>query len=138
MLETDQASGDLQEKVLRIRRLQCRNCLKIHHELPDLLVPYKRYAAATIEAALDETEVALETSTIRRWVSWFEGITCHLLGVLNTMTDDNTVEKTPFSGTPLQRLRQYVGNIPGWLSRVVQQAVKKNLWVQTRSAFCAG
>lgn len=108
MLETDQASGDLQEKVLRIRRLQCKNCLKIHHELPDLLVPHKRYAAATIEATLDETEVALATSTIRRWVSWFKGITCNLLGVLNTMTDDNIVEKTPFSGTPLQRLRQYM------------------------------
>ncbi|WP_408626399.1 DUF6431 domain-containing protein [Alkaliphilus metalliredigens] len=35
--ETEKTNGGLQEKVLRIRRLQCQNCLKTHHELPDRL-----------------------------------------------------------------------------------------------------
>ncbi len=138
VLETDEPNGDLQEKVLRIRRLQCHNCQKIHHELPDLLVPYKRHASATIEAVLEETQAPLEASTLRRLNVWFDGITCHLLGVLHTMDRDDTMEKTPDTGTALQRLRKYVGNAPGWLRRIVQNVVKKNAWVQTRSAFSAG
>ena len=62
VLELDETRGDLQEKVLRIRRLQCRSCLKIHHELPDILVLYKRHAAATIEAVLKEADVAPVTT----------------------------------------------------------------------------
>ncbi|MCL6611609.1 MAG: DUF6431 domain-containing protein [Peptococcaceae bacterium] len=31
--------------VLVIRRLRCRNCGRLHHELPDILVPYKRYGS---------------------------------------------------------------------------------------------
>ncbi|WP_369322738.1 DUF6431 domain-containing protein [Youngiibacter fragilis] len=125
-------------KTFRIRRLKCSSCGRIHHELPGTVIPYKRHPAESIEAVLDDTEVAVEESTIRRWKAWFNGITCHLLGVLNTMSEDNTMEKTPFPGTPLQRLRQSVGETTGWLSRVVHQTVKLNLWVQTRSAFSAG
>ncbi|MGI6467766.1 MAG: DUF6431 domain-containing protein [Syntrophomonadaceae bacterium] len=34
----------LGEKViLSIRRLRCVECKRIHHELPDMLVPYKRH-----------------------------------------------------------------------------------------------
>ena len=138
VLELDETSGDLHEKVLRIRRLQCRGCRKIHHELPDILVPYKRHAATTIEAVLEEVDVALETSTIQRLKGWFEGITCHLLGVLHSMDRKDTMEKTPVTGTALQRFRKYVGNASGWLKRVVQSVVKRNAWVQTRSAFAAG
>ncbi len=144
VLEAHETSGNLVEKVLRIRRLQCNTCLKIHHELPDMVIPHKRYAAAFIEAALEETETApliqatpVETSTHRRWTAWFDGITCHLLGALHTMERKETMEKTPLIGTALQRFRKYVGNAPGWLGRIVQNLVKKNLWVQTRSAFCA-
>ncbi len=144
VFEAHEISGNLVEKVLRIRRLQCKSCLKIHHELPDLLIPYKLHAAAIIEAALEETETVLvtqavpvETSTHRRWKVWFDGITCHLLGALHTMERKETMEKTPLIGTALQRFRKYVGSAPGWLSRIVQSLVKKNLWVQTRSAFCA-
>ncbi|WP_425499438.1 DUF6431 domain-containing protein [Anoxynatronum sibiricum] len=45
VLETHETNGDLQEKVLRIRRLQCKSCLKIHHELPDLLHSRQRFQA---------------------------------------------------------------------------------------------
>lgn len=144
VLETDETSGNLRKKVLRIRRLQCKHCLKIHHELPDLVIPYKLHAAAIIEASLEETEVALvkqevpvEISTLRRWKVWFDGITCHLLGALHTLERDETMEKTLMIGTPLQRVRKYVGSAPGWLGRIVQSLLKKNLWVQTRSVFCA-
>ena len=39
---------------LVIRRLQCKKCRKIHHELPDLLVPYKRHCVQTIEQIVSE------------------------------------------------------------------------------------
>ncbi|UNC92163.1 DUF6431 domain-containing protein [Candidatus Contubernalis alkaliaceticus] len=138
IIETSE--GNPQTKTIRIRRLKCESCSRIHHELPGSVIPYKRHAVKSVEAVLEGniSLVIVENSTIRRWVSWFDGLTCHLLGVLNTMTKDNTVEKTPFPGTRLQRLRQYVGETTGWLSRVVHQAVKQNLWVQTRSAFSAG
>ena len=102
------------------------------------MIPYKRHTAESIEAVLGQTEIPVEESTLRRWKAWFEGITCHLLGALHTMERDETMEKTPHIGTALQRLRKYVGDAPGWLGRIVQSLVKKNLWIQTRSAFYAG
>ncbi|WP_335338494.1 DUF6431 domain-containing protein [Paenibacillus naphthalenovorans] len=41
------ATGEV--KVLSLRRLRCTGCCKIHHELPDFLVPYKRYESTCIE-----------------------------------------------------------------------------------------
>ena len=41
------------EKVkLVIRRLRCERCKRIHHELPDCIVPYKRHCSETIEAVI--------------------------------------------------------------------------------------
>ncbi|MCF8567984.1 DUF6431 domain-containing protein [Alicyclobacillus tolerans] len=56
---------------LIIRRLQCRDCKKIHHELPDILVPYKRHESASIEQAMREVvpAVAADESTLYRWRS---------------------------------------------------------------------
>ena len=34
---------------LIIRRLRCQSCRKIHHELPDRVIPYKRHCAETVE-----------------------------------------------------------------------------------------
>ena len=62
---------------LIIRRLRCHDCRKIHHELPDILVPYKRHASESIEAAVtgdDYLCVAADESTIRRWRRWFEEV----------------------------------------------------------------
>ncbi|MEW5785724.1 MAG: DUF6431 domain-containing protein, partial [Bacillota bacterium] len=32
-----------EREILIIRRLRCKNCKRVHHELPDIIVPYKRY-----------------------------------------------------------------------------------------------
>ena len=45
--------GDGTRRTLRIRRLRCEECRKIHHELPDFLVPYKRYTANVVEAVVE-------------------------------------------------------------------------------------
>ncbi len=59
---------------LVIRRLRCSNCKHIHHELPDILVPYKRYDSESIESALNGDKnltVSADESTIYRWRKWF-------------------------------------------------------------------
>ena len=39
-----------EKKTLIIRRLRCGNCKTVHHELPGVVVPYKRYGRKTIES----------------------------------------------------------------------------------------
>ncbi|WP_322555762.1 DUF6431 domain-containing protein [Sporosarcina beigongshangi] len=38
------------------RRLRCLVCRKIHHELPNFMIPYKRYDARTIEEGIRPSE----------------------------------------------------------------------------------
>lgn len=60
-----------------IRRLWCPRCLRIHHELPDFLLPYKRFVARCIEKAINgQTDgLCCENSTIIRWHRWFQSLT---------------------------------------------------------------
>ncbi len=41
--------GDGETIILIIRRLRCRNCRRIHHELPDILVPYNDIPAPLLK-----------------------------------------------------------------------------------------
>jgi len=67
-------TGNETVRVLIIRRLRCKQCKKIHHELPDMVIPYKRYSAETIEQIIDGREVGIicEESTIRRIRTWWK------------------------------------------------------------------
>jgi hypothetical protein len=58
---------------LVIRRLRCQSCCTIHHELPDIVVPYKHHCTKTIEKMIngDSTEIYCENSTIRRIKAWW-------------------------------------------------------------------
>ncbi|MGI6450950.1 MAG: DUF6431 domain-containing protein [Desulfitobacteriia bacterium] len=130
-------------KILIIRRLRCKNCNRIHHELPDCLVPYKRYASLSIEQVLSEAQsppdLAADEVTLYRLKKWFRGILPHLLGGLRSiairLSQDPVKEPSVLSQTVHQRIGHYVGNEPGWLARIVRPIVNANLWVHTRSAF---
>ncbi|WP_437236236.1 DUF6431 domain-containing protein [Dehalococcoides sp. HCBD] len=128
--------------MLIIRRLRCKNCNRIHHELPDCLVPYKRYAAADIEQVLAEVqpvELDADDATLYRLKKWFHSLAPYLLGCLRSISlwlDGNTVkEPSVLSQSVHQRIGHYVGYEPGWLARIVRPVVNANLWVHTRSAF---
>ena len=57
----------------------------IHHELPDLLVPYKRYDAESIGGAVTEpahTDIAADESTFSRKL-WFIAWALYAQGCLN-------------------------------------------------------
>lgn len=47
-----QSSGE-KAKII-IRRMRCKDCNRVHHELPDLLVPYRRYEAESIELVIQD------------------------------------------------------------------------------------
>jgi hypothetical protein len=135
------ATGEQSELV--IRRLRCCGCRKIHHELPDCIVPYKRYESACIENVAESvssvTHVAADESTLYRWRNWLESKTTYFLGCLQSIAirfQLDVVEKSSNSSQPAhQRIGRVVGKAIGWLSRVVRPIVNSNLWVHTRSAF---
>jgi len=59
--------------------LCCENCKSIHHEIPDILTPYKHYETGTIENAVtastpEEIATGVEESTLRRWKAWYERV----------------------------------------------------------------
>jgi len=128
-----------------IRRLRCSPCNKIHHELPDLLVPYKRHESMSIEAAVSEDatlSVAADDSTINRWKQWFSDLVHHFAGALFSIAIRYGIKSvediSELPQSPLQRIWQHVGDAPRWLARVVRPVANANYWVQTRSAFLSG
>lgn len=129
--------------VVVIRRLRCCHCDRVHHELPDILVPYKRYASEAIEPVVANDpalSVAVDESTITRWRQWFGECAGHFAGCLESIRvrfGHGSVEgPSDLSLSMLQRIWHYVGDAPSWLRRVVRSVVNINQWVHTRSAFC--
>jgi uncharacterized protein YbaR (Trm112 family) len=128
--------------VLIIRRLRCQQCNRIHHELPDILVPYKRYDSASIETVVTGSSalsVAADESTIVRWRSWFRSHSTYFLGCLDSIAIRfcQGTNKGAFDlpRSVLQKIWQHTGNLVGWLGRIVRPITNVNLWVHTRSAF---
>lgn len=126
--------------IIVIRRLKCTACKKIHHELPDILVPYKRYLSECIEAIIEgeHEEIACEGSTIYRLRRWFNTIKSHIKGSLASAAARNKTGMGMVAGeTILKIIKTYVEEGFGWLSRVVRTVVNTNNWVHTRIAFMA-
>ena len=69
-----------------IRRMRCAGCGKIHHELPDCLVPYKRHCAETIENIIaDNTECApCEPGFVRRIKAWWSAVAAYFTNILSS------------------------------------------------------
>ena len=133
------SSGE--EAKLIIRRLRCQDCRRIHHELPDLLVPYRRYESASIERTLEDPEaagVAADESTLYRWRQWFAAWAVYAAGCLGSIAQRFQVPVSGSSGptqSVLHRIGHFVGNAPGWLARVVRPLTNLHLWIHTRFAF---
>ena len=134
------AAGEQLE--LQIRRLRCP-CRRIHHELPDLLVPYKRYAADCVERALAEpankVAVAADESTLRRWRRWVENSSAYWQGCRESIGlrfGHEAVQGWPdLAQTAHPRGGHGWREGVGWLRHLVRSVVNANLWRQTRWAF---
>lgn len=120
-----------------IRRLRCLSCKRIHHELPDILVPYKRYLSKCIESIIEGkiAKIACESSTITRLRSWFKSMENHIKRSLASIMARAYARIKVGNNTALEAIKIYVGKGPGWLSRAVQIVVNTNNWVHTRLAF---
>jgi hypothetical protein len=135
------SAGEIKKFV--IRRLRCMGCRQIHHELPDCIVPYKRYESACVEQVVSDSpeviDVAAENATLYRWQHWFRRHTAYLLGCLSSISiryhqDSAQIPSVPSQSTH-QRIGRYVGNAPGWLARIVRPIANANCWLHTRSAW---
>lgn len=119
---------------LIIRRLRCEDCNRIHHELPDFLVPYKRYDAESIEGTLSEPsrlDIAADGSTLARWRIWFLAWAVYAQGCLHSISirfNLSVESASALSQSALQTLGRYVGDEANWLSRCVRPIVNINLW----------
>ena len=129
--------------VLIIRRLRCDPCARIHHELPDCLVPYRRYDADSLEAFATEgsaAAVAAEPSTFTRWHAWFRVWIPYVQQCWAALQARKRIPATagalPWL-TPLPERAPWVRTSTGWLASLVQRLVNEALWVQTRSASMA-
>lgn len=120
---------------LIIRRLQCQDCHRINHELPDLVVPYKRYESDTIAAALTGAETAIqdccpcESGTILRWKLWFFLLRDYLEGSVRALME--LWHCGSFIQLPLYPVSHQAD---GWLKVLVRNLINSGRWRQTRSA----
>jgi len=142
MRKSKERSGET--RLFSIRRLGCDNCGKIHHELPDLLVPYKRYSSECIELVLSNPsthDIPADESTLFRWFNWFNSLIDYWIGCLISIMLRTKQENIPLnltsvnSETALHKIGRLVGDAPRWLDRFVRPIVNFNLWIHTRSAF---
>ncbi|MCY0903203.1 MAG: DUF6431 domain-containing protein [Firmicutes bacterium] len=133
--------GSGEKQWLIIRRLRCVDCNKIHHELPDVLAPYKRYEARSIEQVIENRErasVAADESTLDRWRAWFAWWAPYACGCLEALRQRFSLSVEASSSptsSALRGLGQYVGNASAWLARTVRPIVNAHLHVATRSAW---
>ena len=123
--------------IIVIRRLRCSTCKKIHHELPNILVPYKRYLSSCIEAVVEGQgdKISCENSSIYRIKRWFKVMAAKTKRSIEAnAARGNTVIETG-GRTKLKAITLYVGERPGWLARAVRIVVNTNNWIHTRFAF---
>ena len=127
-----------------LQKTRCSTCSTIHHELPNFLVPYKRYEAECIENVLTNPSnhtIPADDSTLSRWHGWLHEFVDYWVGCLTSIMFRTHQENIPLDftskglGTALQKIGRLVGDANGWLARIVRPIVNINLWIHTRSAF---
>lgn len=129
-----------EKKILKIRRLWCDRCRRIHHELPDIIVPYKRYSAEAIENILADRPDLMdaspcELSTTKRIKLWFFLLREYCESALESLLEQWKKDREIISGiSRLLPLSEYQHFSAGWLANLVRLLVNSNRWLHTRSA----
>ena len=92
----------------------CGVCKKIHHELPDNIVPYKRHCAETIEKITKgNTDVPCESKTVQRIYAWWSTVVSYFMNILKALTEKYNI---PFKSPPAFReVIRAIGNTNNWI-----------------------
>ncbi len=129
-------------RVLVIRRLRCSNprCRRIHAELPEFVVPYKRYGVGSIEAVLTGVAKAApaEESTRWRWRAWHRQLREHFLGVARSVWRHGAEIARTLLASPTESSSTTRNCIVWPLAALVRLAVNSGNWITTRSAMVTG
>jgi len=124
-------------KKYRLRRLKCKQCTKIHTELPDFMQPFKRYEAKVVEDVLDDKgrSCPAEECTIRQWRGWFCNRTALFEAKLRSLKQrlEGSPDNILYPSSLLQEIRS---TGIGWLSRLTRQLVNSENEIHTCFAFC--
>lgn len=117
---------DGNKHTLRIRRMKCSTCKRLHNELPDFLVPYKQHISFTIEKAVGEllmekeilSEYIPDMKTMKRWKAWIEK------NVRKINSNKEKISKTnqyiqKYSITIPFTIKDLVAKGKGWLSAIL-------------------
>ena len=106
--------------ILIIRRLRCIQCKTIHHELPDMLMPYKRHCADTVEKIIveDTSAVYCEDSTVRKIKAWWMSLLLYFKNILASLERKYSV--------------RFMEDIKP--KQIVRAVTNSHLWLHTRSA----
>lgn len=124
--------------VLFIRRLRCKNCGKIHAELPNLVQPFKHYASSVIQKVLNghSEDCCAEDSTIRRWLHEFENRRSHMDAALSALLTA-FLRKSGNLLSPVSLLTQIQLRRPlDWYPFVTRILVNHGFAASTQFAFC--
>jgi len=136
-----------------IRVLKCGNeaCPTTYHrELPDIIIPYKRYNTQAVEEALEQDNshvaVAADGTTIWRWRKWFEtkatNIVMALISVAVTVRDDADSSSLAIQNqkidNPIETIKTIVSRKVKWLNEAVRILVNSSKWVFNCSAYLSG
>jgi hypothetical protein len=108
--------------ILIIRRLYCEKCDAIHHELPDCLVPYKRYSAEVIEDVVNgkpNKECGCKDSAARQIRRWWLAVQSYFISILATLTEKIGVR---FGSPPAFR-------------EIVRAVANSNYWIFSHQLF---
>lgn len=71
---------------VQIRRMICSGCLKIHHELPDFLVPYKRHCAQTVESIVNNKDSKPRSNSgTYKIKAWWLCVAAYFAAILSTL-----------------------------------------------------
>ncbi|MDR1703769.1 MAG: DUF6431 domain-containing protein [Clostridiales bacterium] len=116
--ERGYTNGDGDKKALAIRRMKSPSCGKIHSELPDIIIPYKRHCAETIEGIITGGDSVIFDANLRyRILGWWTGLLTYFKGVMDSL---NAKHGTDFSASPTPK-------------EIVRAVANAHLWKSTRS-----
>ena len=110
--------------ILMIRRVKCKTCGKIHHVLPNTIVPYKRYDAETIKKIIEgnSSEICCEECTANRIKAWWADMRLYILIVAPLIMKKHKIRIKPELN----------------LTQAVLTLANTHLWPGTRSALEPG